>query len=190
MSAIELNDKLKPMLLKDLRTQCRLRDLNPAGSLDALRERLSENMLATNNYNIIDANGNIIDANGCGHVVGESAKVNAAPQGNNYSRPDGQNVGNFMTERNSSRVLAPPGGASQIFFGNEPSQPQPARHTGRGAVPQPPSQLGQIGAQGNSDRGNNNYHRPAGQNVGNFMTDRNSSRVLAPPGGASQISFG
>jgi SPIRAL1-like protein len=28
------------------------------------------------------------------------------------------------------------------------------------------------------------------QNVGNFMTDRNSSRVLAPPGGASSISFG
>ncbi len=29
-----------------------------------------------------------------------------------------------------------------------------------------------------------------GQNVGNFMTDRPSSRVLAPPGGGSQISFG
>jgi SPIRAL1-like protein len=28
------------------------------------------------------------------------------------------------------------------------------------------------------------------KNVGNFMTDRNSSRVLAPPGGASSISFG
>ena len=29
---------------------------------------------------------------------------------------------------------------------------------------------------------NNNYGRPEGQNVGNFLTDRNSSRVLAPPG--------
>jgi hypothetical protein len=28
------------------------------------------------------------------------------------------------------------------------------------------------------------------QNLGNFMTDRNSSRVLAPPGGASSIRFG
>jgi len=27
------------------------------------------------------------------------------------------------------------------------------------------------------------------QNLGNFMTDRNSSRVLAPPGGKSQISL-
>ena len=36
----------------------------------------------------------------------------------------------------------------------------------------------------------NNYSRPEGQNVGNFMTDRNSSRVLNPPGGLSSISFG
>ena len=33
--------------------------------------------------------------------------------------------------------------------------------------------------------GHNNYGRPEGQNVGNFLTDRNSSRVLAPPGEAS-----
>lgn len=37
---------------------------------------------------------------------------------------------------------------------------------------------------------NNNYGRPEGQNVGNFLTDRPSSRVLAPPGGASNIRFG
>jgi len=36
----------------------------------------------------------------------------------------------------------------------------------------------------------NNYHRPGGQNVGNFLTDKPSSRVLAPPGGASSITFG
>jgi hypothetical protein len=37
---------------------------------------------------------------------------------------------------------------------------------------------------------NNNYVRPAGQNVDNFITDRPSSRVLAPPGGRSQFRFG
>lgn len=37
---------------------------------------------------------------------------------------------------------------------------------------------------------NNNYHRSEGQNVGNFLTDRTSSRVLAPPGGRSNITFG
>ena len=37
---------------------------------------------------------------------------------NNYSRPNGQqNVGNFITDRPTSRVLAPPGGRSQITFG-------------------------------------------------------------------------
>lgn len=41
-----------------------------------------------------------------------------AQTGNNYHRAEGQNVGNFLTERNSSRVLAPPGGASQICFGD------------------------------------------------------------------------
>jgi len=46
------------------------------------------------------------------------------------------------------------------------------------------------GGGGGSPNGGNNYSRPSGQNVGNFLTDRNSSRVLAPPGGASQISFG
>ena len=49
-----------------------------------------------------------------------SGNVVGAPSGgttNNYSRAEGQNVGNFITDRNSSRVLAPPGGASQITFG-------------------------------------------------------------------------
>lgn len=36
----------------------------------------------------------------------------------------------------------------------------------------------------------NNYVRPEGQNVGNFITDRPSSRVLAPPGGGSNITLG
>ena len=40
--------------------------------------------------------------------------------------------------------------------------------------------------QAGKEPGHNNYGRPEGQNVGNFLTDRNSSRVLAPPGEASQ----
>jgi hypothetical protein len=47
----------------------------------------------------------------------------SAATGNNYSRPEGQNVGNFMTERNSSRVLNPPGGRSQISFGGDEDMP-------------------------------------------------------------------
>ena len=41
-----------------------------------------------------------------------------------------------------------------------------------------------------SNRPVNNYNRPEGQNVGNFLTDRNTSKVLAPPGGASSFSLG
>lgn len=42
---------------------------------------------------------------------------------------EGQNVGNFLTDRPSSRVLAAPGGASQIFFsdgGPAPAKAAPA----------------------------------------------------------------
>ena len=56
--------------------------------------------------------------------TGADVAVNAAQAGyagdelkNNYSRPEGQNVGNFLTDRPSSRVLAAPGGGSSIIFG-------------------------------------------------------------------------
>jgi len=123
-----------------------------------------------------------------------------------------QNLGNFMTDRNSSRVLAPPGGASSIVFG---ASDEPAPHT-RFATPEAPTYAQQGGAAAamygggapaayvarpppaasggllGESRGptTNNYARAEGQNLGNFMTDRNSSRVLAPPGGASSIRFG
>lgn len=51
------------------------------------------------------------------------------PHGNNYSRPEGQNVGNFLTDRPSSRVLAAPGGGSQICFGED--IPEPAKKVSR-----------------------------------------------------------
>ena len=49
MSAEEVGDVLKPLLLKDLRTNCRARNLNPGGSRESLFERLKENMLETHN---------------------------------------------------------------------------------------------------------------------------------------------
>lgn len=67
--------------------------------------------------------------------------------------------------------LTAPGGAPAGAEG----EPAAAAAAPRDAPPSPPS---------------NNYSRPQGQNVGNYMTGRPTSRVLAPPGGASQISFG
>ena len=45
----DINDMLKPVLLKDLRTECRARGLNPGGSKDALSQRIKEDMLANGN---------------------------------------------------------------------------------------------------------------------------------------------
>lgn len=54
----------------------------------------------------------------------ESAEMVAAPTiVNNYTRPEGQNVGNFLTDKNSSRVIQPPGGRSQISFGGDSEGP-------------------------------------------------------------------
>ncbi len=81
----------------------------------------------------------------------------------------------------TSNVLPPPSAGSAPPYGVQQHAPQsPAGPT--------------FGASSDEARGGalaNNYSRPGGQqNVGNFLTDRPSSRVLAPPGGKSQISFG
>lgn len=44
-NSAEIDDILRPLLLKDLRIQCRARDLNPAGGREALVERLRQHML-------------------------------------------------------------------------------------------------------------------------------------------------
>ncbi|KAI8472141.1 MAG: hypothetical protein J3K34DRAFT_415268 [Monoraphidium minutum] len=171
MFAEEIDRMLKPILLKDLRIQCRARGLSPAGGKEQLSERLRDHMLATQDFTMRNEGGDEVFGNSgtCGTA---SADVTDGCARNNYSRPAGQNVGNFLTDRCSSRVLAPPGGGSQIVFGDASSAPASAL------------------AVGSDARANNNYSRPSGQNVGNFLTDKNSSRVLAPPGGRSQITFG
>jgi protein SPIRAL1 and related proteins len=106
-------------------------------------------------------------------TAGEGGEVH-----NNYQRPSGQNVGNFLTDRPSSRVLAAPGGASQIQFGGPPSPSSSGTYSESSAGKYAPSM-------------GNNYSRPAGsQNLGNFITDRSSTKCVAPPGGASSIIFG
>lgn len=38
-------------------------------------------------------------------------------------------------------------------------------------------------------RASNNYHRADGQNTGNFITDRPSTKVHAAPGGGSSLGY-
>eukprot|EP00200_Dunaliella_tertiolecta_P001851 CAMPEP_0202349042 /NCGR_PEP_ID=MMETSP1126-20121109/6700_1 /ASSEMBLY_ACC=CAM_ASM_000457 /TAXON_ID=3047 /ORGANISM="Dunaliella tertiolecta, Strain CCMP1320" /LENGTH=195 /DNA_ID=CAMNT_0048940789 /DNA_START=20 /DNA_END=607 /DNA_ORIENTATION=+ len=192
LTPADADSVLRPVLLKDLRIQCRARGLTPAGGQEALRERLKEHMLATGDFTLKDEQGK--------SIVPEQIKAEVDRVSNNYARPDGQNVGNYLTDRNTSRVLAPPGGHSQISFGDEPAPaPKPAPMPLSPALVNPPAAAAPSPAAPtfpaqretiHDANVNNNYSRPAGQNVGNFLTDRNSSRVLAPPGGASQITFG
>lgn len=39
------------------------------------------------------------------------------------------------------------------------------------------------------DNSNNNYHRAQGQNSGNFITDRPSTKVKSAPGGSSTLGY-
>lgn len=44
---IQVQELLRPLLLKDLRNQCRARGLTPAGSRESLLDRLQEHMMQT-----------------------------------------------------------------------------------------------------------------------------------------------
>jgi SPIRAL1-like protein len=48
MNPQDVDKMLKPVLLKDLRIQCRARGLSPAGGKEQLTERLRDDMIATN----------------------------------------------------------------------------------------------------------------------------------------------
>lgn len=47
VTQLEAMELLKPLLLKDLRNQCRARGINPGGSRETLQDRLQEHMLET-----------------------------------------------------------------------------------------------------------------------------------------------
>lgn len=106
--------EIRPMLIAELRQLCREHGLSPAGAKDTLVGRLVE-AIAQGRARVMVPNRG---ASGVSNV------------GNNYGRAEGQNVGNFMTGRNSSRVLAPPGGGSSFSLGGYGSE-QPPAHTVR-----------------------------------------------------------
>jgi len=140
-------DDVRAMMLKDLRTFCRRHGINPAGSREALIERASE----------------AIESGACDDVVEDRGASGAlmtrgdGERGNNYGRSNGQNVGNFLTERKTSRVLREPGGGSSFVFGGE-SPPQPRSSAGndegtrsRGESPGSRAQRAAIAAMSGND---------------------------------------
>eukprot|EP00191_Tetraselmis_sp_GSL018_P015356 CAMPEP_0177596772 /NCGR_PEP_ID=MMETSP0419_2-20121207/11315_1 /TAXON_ID=582737 /ORGANISM="Tetraselmis sp., Strain GSL018" /LENGTH=190 /DNA_ID=CAMNT_0019088815 /DNA_START=701 /DNA_END=1273 /DNA_ORIENTATION=- len=190
------------MVVRELRSELRSRGLSPAGGIDTLRDRLLDALTQDNAETQPD---------GPGTQAAVGANVN------NYQRPDGQNVGNFITDRPSSRVLAHPGGGSQISLSWESDSkpdpcPAPAETCQKplgpdleASIPQAQVEVlpkvsgsaenvapSSVASPAASSEGfsKNNYSRPSGQNIGNFITDRPTSRVLSHPGGVSQIVLG
>lgn len=193
MAPEDLEVQLKSVLVKDLRTQCRARGLSPAGGKDTLVDRLTDAMRTTGDYTLKGADGQV-DITLTRQIMGQPDQGDKSFQVNNYHRPEGQNVGNFLTDRSSSRVLAPPGGGSQVSFGMGQSQmPKSNAKMEEVSVPEQPVSSRVVGGAPavSGQPQSNNYARPGGlQNVGNFITERSTSRVLAPPGGTSNVTFG
>ena len=122
------------------------------------------------------------------------------------------NVDNFMTERPSTRVRAPPGGASSISFGGGEPAPAPVRPAPAArpqaaapaakreepAAPAPKAVLRDVNTPaaaaaapaGKARVSSNAYATGSNQNCGNVITDRPTTRLHAPPGGKSSFSLG
>ncbi|XP_061366520.1 protein SPIRAL1-like 3 isoform X2 [Gastrolobium bilobum] len=85
------------------------------------------------------------------------------------------------------RGISSGGGQSSLgyLFGSEETASNV--QTGIPSVTSPPIDKGiPAGIPGNLK---NNYHRADGQNCGNFLTDRPSTKVHAAPGGGSSLDY-
>ena len=142
-------------------------------------------------------------------------------------------VGNVLTDRSSTRIHAPPGGASSFSLAwDAPSPPRNPRgapgpiaagmssRTPVGAgkrfvdppLASPPGSKGSgkkrppapapvetaaasfscgyaFGGATRTAAGSNAYANGANQNTGNVLTERSTTRLHAPPGGASSIDL-
>jgi len=111
---VDLERDLRKLHERDLRIALRDRGLNPAGGKDQMVERLLENwtagdVAAPTLHSL--PNAPMPSSHGMDAVGDRNDNIS-----NNYVRPQGQNVDNFLTDRPSSRVLKPPGGGSSFSF--------------------------------------------------------------------------
>jgi SPIRAL1-like protein len=128
---------------------------------------------------------------------------------NAFSNGANQNCGNVLTDRSTTRLHAPPGGASSFGCGLTFGGEAPAPTGGRGGVRQyvapvqqqaapgqqaaPVQQQPQAGGVANIgaiQESSNKFANGANQNCGNVLSERSSTRLHAPPGGQSSIMFG
>jgi len=108
---------------------------------------------------------------------------------NNYACGRQQNIGNYITDKPTTRVTENPGGASHFSLGWDEAKvapPRPASGT-------PWQQEIYSNANGDSDAGFLQAtidSRQNQQNSANFATGRPTTRVCATPGGASSLNLG
>ena len=111
---------------------------------------------------------------------------------NAYANGADQNCGNVITDRPSTRLHAPPGGGSSICLSDGSSEvvaPRGAAPAGRMPLADASADAAPVfGAR--STKGSNAYANGANQNCGNVITDRPTTRLHAPPGGTSSVTFG
>nr|GMC93499.1 protein SPIRAL1-like 3 [Ipomoea batatas]GMC95104.1 protein SPIRAL1-like 3 [Ipomoea batatas] len=104
------------------------------------------------------------------------------------------------------RGVSAGGGQSSLGYlfggGEAPNKPQPAQNPEKvsndapapkpAAAAAPPSQPADVSKQvpaGILSSNANNYTRADGQNCGNFLTERRSTKVQAAPGGGSSLGY-
>ncbi|KAK2986308.1 hypothetical protein RJ640_021877 [Escallonia rubra] len=100
------------------------------------------------------------------------------------------------------RGVSAGGGQSSLGYlfgsGETVSSPQAPKNPGqssnneppqKSAAPSPPVDVSKQIPAGIHDSKTNNYLRADGQNCGNFITDRPSTKVHAAPGGGSSLGY-
>ncbi|CAE7488396.1 MRTO4 [Symbiodinium sp. CCMP2456] len=106
---------------------------------------------------------------------------------NSYASGNSQNTGNVLTGVPTTRVLRPPGGASEMSLAWDTSARPPA------GARRAPAGSGQGASEAFGQRvrvSSNSYANGADQNCGNVLSDTPTTRVLRPPGGGSSINLG